>query len=81
MLIFDHNGAKWSANKEHDHLFANDVMPHLQGTTRRLQKNEEWTRSVREELTASSWKAIEDVSTKHADEVAAKEAARGPVSH
>ena len=76
MLLFDHNWAPWAAKKEHYHLFANYVMPHFQGTTRRLQANEAWTRSVREELTASNWAAIEAFSKKHADEVAAKEAAR-----
>jgi len=80
MLLFDHNWANWRAKKEHYHLFANYVMPHFQGTTKRLQANEAWTRSVREELTASNWKAIGDFSKKHADEVAAKEAARKPVS-
>ena len=76
MLLFDHNWAPWAAKKEHYHLFANYVMPHFQGTTKRLQANEAWTRSVREELTASNWAAIEAFSKKHADEVAAKEAAR-----
>ena len=79
MLLFDHNWSSWTAKKEHYHLFANYVMPHFQGTTKRLQANEAWTRSVREELTASNWKAIEDFSNKHADEVAAKEAARKPI--
>ena len=46
----------------------------------RLQANEQWTRSVREELTAQNWSAIEAFSQKHADEVAAKEAARKPVN-
>ena len=76
MLLFDHNWAPWAAKKEHYHLFANYVMPHFQGTTKRLQANEAWTRSVREELTASNWAAIEAFSKKHEDEVAAKEAAR-----
>ena len=78
MLLFDHNWAPWAAKREHYHLFANLVMPHFQGTLNRLQKNEAWTRSVREELTAQNWKAIEDFSAKHADEVAAREAARKP---
>jgi limonene 1,2-monooxygenase len=76
MLLFDHNWAPWAAKKEHYHLFANYVMPHFQGTTKRLQANEAWTRSVREELTASNWAAIEAFSKKHSDELAAKEAAR-----
>lgn len=72
MLLFDHNWAKWSAKKEHYHLFANYVMPHFQGTTRRLQMNEQWTRSIREEATAKNWAAIEAFSKKHEDEKAAK---------
>jgi limonene 1,2-monooxygenase len=76
MLLFDHNWAPWRAKLEHYHLFANYVMPHFQGTTRRLKANEQWTRSVREEATAKNWAAIEAFSKKHADEVAAKEAAR-----
>lgn len=76
MLLFDHNWAPWQAKQEHYHLFANYVMPHFQGTTRRLQANEAWTRSVREKLAAENWAAIEAFSRKHADERAAKEAAR-----
>ncbi|KLL10618.1 MULTISPECIES: LLM class flavin-dependent oxidoreductase [Protofrankia] len=76
MLLFDHNWAPWSAKKEHYHLFANHVLPAFQGTTRRLERNEAWTRSVREAKAAENWKAIEAFSQKHADEVAAKEAAR-----
>ncbi|TFD62175.1 LLM class flavin-dependent oxidoreductase [Cryobacterium suzukii] len=75
MLLFDHNWAPWAAKKEHYHLFANLVMPHFQGTTKRLQANETWTRSVREEATAKNWAAIEDFSKKHNDELAAMEAA------
>jgi limonene 1,2-monooxygenase len=75
MLLFDHNWANWSAKKEHYHLFANYVMPHFQGTTRRLKMNEQWTRSVREEATAKNWAAIEAFSKKHEDEKAAKVAA------
>jgi limonene 1,2-monooxygenase len=76
MLLFDHNWAPWEAKKQHYHLFANLVMPHFQGTTRRLQANEAWTRSVRDAAAAKNWQAIEAFSKKHADEVAAKEAAR-----
>lgn len=76
MLLFDHNWAPWSAKKEHYHLFANFVMPHFQGTTRRLQANEKWTRGVREEAAAKNWAAIQDFSKKHEDEAAAREAAR-----
>ena len=75
MLLFDHNWAPWNAKKYHYHLFANYVMPHFQGTLRRLQMNEQWTRSVREEATARNWAAIEAFSKKHEDEVAAKAAA------
>jgi limonene 1,2-monooxygenase len=74
MLLFDHNWANWSAKKEHYHLFGNYVMPHFQGTTRRLKMNEQWTRSVREEATAKNWAAIEAFSKKHEDEQAMKEA-------
>jgi limonene 1,2-monooxygenase len=76
MLLFDNNWANFTAKKEHYHLFANHVMPHFQGTTNRLQANESWTRSVREEKTAANWAAIEAFSKKHDDEQAAKEAAR-----
>ncbi|MDT4935753.1 MAG: limonene 1,2-monooxygenase [Pseudonocardiales bacterium] len=76
MLLFDHNWAPWQAKKEHYHLFANFVMPHFQGTTKRLQANEAWTRSVRDAAAAKNWEAIEAFSKKHADEHAAKEAAR-----
>ena len=76
MLLFDHNWAPWEAKKQHYHLFANLVMPHFQGTTRRLQANEAWTRSVRDAAAAKNWQAIEAFSKKHADELAAKEAAR-----
>ena len=51
-------------------------MPHFQGTTRRLQANEAWTRSARDAAAAKNWQAIEAFSKKHADELAAKEAAR-----
>ena len=50
-------------------------MPHFRGTTRRLQADEQWTRGVREDLTAKNWAAIEAFSKKHADETAAREAA------
>jgi len=72
MLLFDHNWAPYSAKKEHYHLFANLVMPHFQGTTRRLQANERWTRSVREELAAENWAAIQAFSKKHEEERAVK---------
>jgi len=74
-LMFAHNWAPWERTLHHYHLFANYVIPHFKGTTRRLQANEQWTRSVRDELAARQWKAINAFTDKHAAEQAAKTAA------
>lgn len=73
-LMFGHNWAPWEATLHHYHLFANRVIPHFKGTTRRLKDNEQWARSVREELTGKQWDAINSFKRKHADERAAKAA-------
>jgi len=57
MLLFDHNWASWRAKREHYHIFANYVIPYFQGTTARLQSNEQWARSLREDLAAKTLEA------------------------
>ena len=71
-LMFAHNWAPWEATLHHYHLFANHVMPHLRGTSRRLLANEAWTRSVRDPLAERQWSAINAWTEKHAAEREAK---------
>ena len=58
----------------HSHLFANHVIPHFKGTTRRLLANEAWTRSVRDPLAEKQWAAINAWTAKHEAERATKAA-------
>jgi len=73
-LMFAHNWAPWEQTQHHYHLFANHVIPHFKGTTRRLKANEAWTRSVREPLAEKQWDAINAWTAKHEAERAAKTA-------
>jgi len=73
-LMFAHNWAPWEATLHHYHLFANRVIPHFKGTTRRLKANEQWARSVRDPLAARQWDAINAFKEKHAAEQAGKTA-------
>lgn len=76
-LMFAHNWADWRATQYHYHLFANHVIPHFRGTTRRLKANEAWTRSVRDPLAERQWDAINAWTEKHAAEQEAKAGAPG----
>ena len=73
-LMFAHNWAPWEQTQHHYHLFANHVIPHFKGTTRRLLANEAWTRSVREPLAEKQWAAINAWTAKHEAERATKAA-------
>lgn len=64
-LMFAHNWAPWEQTQHHYHLFANHVVPHFKGTTRRLKANEAWTRSVRDPLAEKQWDAINAWTAKH----------------
>lgn len=75
-LMFAHNWAPWEQTQHHYHLFANHVVPHFKGTTRRLLANEAWTRSVRDPLAEKQWDAINAWTAKHE----AERAARGTTS-
>jgi limonene 1,2-monooxygenase len=76
-LMFAHNWADWEATQRHYHLFANHIIPHFKGTTRRLKANEAWSRSVRDPLAARQMDAIAAWGDKHAAEQAARNAPAG----
>jgi limonene 1,2-monooxygenase len=76
-LMFAHNWAPWEQTQHHYHLFANHVVPHFKGTTRRLKANEAWTRSVRDPLAEKQWDAINAWTAKHEAERAAKSGTAG----
>ena len=71
-LMFAHNWAPWEATLHNYHLFANHVIPHFKGTTKRLKANEAWTRSVRDPLAAKQWDAINAFSAKYQAESGTK---------
>lgn len=71
-LLFAHNWAPFRETLHSYHLFANHVMPHFRGTTKRLLANEAWTRSVRDPLAEKQWDAINAFTAKHNAEREAK---------
>jgi limonene 1,2-monooxygenase len=70
-LMFAHNWANWEATLRHYHLFSNYVMPQFKGTLRRLQDNEQWTRTVRDELADRQMASIAAFKERHEKEAEA----------
>lgn len=66
-LNFDHNWAPFAAKKHSYELFAEYVIPHFKGTTRRMKLSEAALRAVRDPLAAKQWDAINAFSAQHAE--------------